>query len=88
MTSKHLVVRGRVQGVFYRASACERAGELGVAGWVRNRDDGAVEMLLEGEDNAVEQMVAWARRGPSGADVNDVDITEQTESGLTGFDQR
>lgn len=87
MSSKHLVVHGTVQGVFFRASAEERAGQLGVAGWVRNRDDGSVELLVEGEDGAVEQMVAWAHEGPAHADVTGVDVSEVEPQGLASFVQ-
>lgn len=87
MASKHLVVRGRVQGVFYRASACERAGELGVAGWVRNRDDGTVEMVVEGDDEAVASMVAWAGEGPAHAAVEAVDVTDARPTGRQDFVQ-
>ncbi|HSK57601.1 MAG TPA: acylphosphatase [Actinomycetospora sp.] len=87
MASKHIVVRGRVQGVNFRSAAQDAAGELGVAGWVRNRDDGSVEMIVEGEDAAVERMVDWARRGPSSADVTDVDVTDTEPQGLESFGQ-
>lgn len=88
MVASHVVVHGQVQGVFFRANAVETATELGGAGWVSNRDDGAVEMLLEGDDTAVERMIAWAREGPGGAAVDGVDVTDRPASGLTGFDQR
>lgn len=87
MSSKHLVVHGRVQGVFFRASACSRAEDLGVAGWVRNRDDGTVEMIVEGDDDAVDHMVSWARRGPAGADVTGVDVADADPAGHRGFVQ-
>lgn len=87
MASKHLVVRGRVQGVFYRASACQRAGELGVVGWVRNRGDGTVEMVVEGDDEAVASMVAWAGEGPSHAVVEGIDVTDAEATGRGDFVQ-
>ncbi|GAA4778213.1 acylphosphatase [Actinomycetospora chlora] len=87
MQSRHLVVHGHVQGVFYRQSAQDTAGDLGVAGWVRNRDDGTVEMVVEGDDQAVEMMVAWAREGSPQARVDGVDVTETEPQGLRSFDQ-
>jgi acylphosphatase len=88
MSARHAVVHGRVQGVFYRASAEQEAHRLGVAGWVRNRQDGSVELLVEGDDAAVEQMLEWAGRGPARAEVTGVDVEERAEEGLAGFEQR
>ncbi len=70
----HLVVRGRVQGVFFRASAQREAKRLGLTGWVRNRQDGGVEMCVEGEEEALKEIVAWAHRGPTAARVEKVDV--------------
>jgi len=70
-----LLVTGRVQGVFYRASLQCEARRLRVAGWVRNRRDGAVEAEAEGAPDAVRELVAWARLGPPGAAVRDVTVT-------------
>ena len=69
MIAQHLVIRGRVQGVGYRYAMTEVAEALGVTGWVRNRRDGTVEAVIQGEDELVERLVAWCRRGPVGADV-------------------
>jgi len=70
------VVSGEVQGVGFRFYARERARQLGVAGWVRNLDDGTVEVEAEGESGAVERMLAWLDRGPREARVARVDVTE------------
>ena len=71
----HVVVRGRVQGVFFRAQTRDRARSLGLTGWVRNTADGAVEAVFEGDRDRVESMVEWSRRGPSHAQVDDVEVT-------------
>ena len=70
-------IHGRVQGVFFRAEARSRAESLGIAGWVRNAPDGGVEALLEGEPDRVDSMVEWCRRGPSGAQVTEVEVFEE-----------
>ena len=73
---RHIIVRGRVQGVGYRAWVEDQALRLGLEGWVRNRRDGAVEAVLSGADTAVAQMVESCRRGPSAARVDTVDSVE------------
>jgi acylphosphatase len=88
MIRRRVVVRGIVQGVFFRASCQQEAGRRGVAGWVTNRRDGAVEAAFEGEDEAVEQMIAWMRRGPRSAVVESVDVSEEEPQGETRFDVR
>jgi acylphosphatase len=85
MIAKHVIVHGRVQGVFYRAGAQRRADELGVAGWVRNLDDGTVEMVVEGEADAVDRMVSWAGDGPMQAEVSGLDVDDLDPQGLDGF---
>lgn len=69
-----ILVTGRVQGVFYRASALEEAQRLGLTGWVRNLPDGGVEAVAEGPREAVEGFVAWCREGPPAARVDDVRV--------------
>jgi acylphosphatase len=82
---RRVVVHGRVQGVFFRDS-CERmASSAGVSGWVRNRNDGAVEAVFEGEADAVERMVAWARQGPRRAYVERVEVVDEELVGESGF---
>jgi acylphosphatase len=85
---KRVVVHGRVQGVFFRDSARQRAEAAGVAGWVANRSDGTVEAVLEGDSEAVERLVSFMRDGPRGAEVERVDIDDEEPEGLRGFDVR
>jgi acylphosphatase len=73
---KHLQISGRVQGVGFRYHTCRVARELGVTGWVRNRRDGSVEAMVAGTPDAVEKIIAWARRGPPGASVTEIRIAE------------
>jgi acylphosphatase len=74
--ARHLLISGRVQGVYYRESMRMETERLGVAGWVRNRRDGVVEALLQGEADAVEALIRWARVGPPAARVAAVEIEE------------
>ncbi len=85
----HLKIHGRVQGVYFRASALAQAQKLALAGWVRNCPDGSVEMLAEGEHKAIEGLIVWCRRGPDGARVSRVDLDwEQPQNDLVGFSIR
>jgi acylphosphatase len=77
----HVVVTGRVQGVWFRDSCRERARAEGVAGWVRNRGDGAVEAEFEGMPAAVDRMIEWCRTGPPRARVDVIDVTKVPVSG-------
>ena len=81
-------VTGRVKGVSFRWYTERRARELGVVGWVRNEPDGSVLLHAEGEDDAVDALVAWCRTGPSMARVSDVSVREDAVSGATGFETR
>lgn len=80
-----IVVRGRVQGVFFRAETRERAHSLGLAGWVRNNRDGTVEAVFEGDRERVDSMLAWCRRGPALADVRDVEVDWEEPRSDQGF---
>jgi acylphosphatase len=83
-----VLVRGRVQGVFFRAETRARAESLGLSGSVRNLPDGTVEAVLEGDSERVESMIAWCRRGPEGASVEDVQVSSEEPMGERGFDVR
>ena len=83
--AKHLTISGRVQGVGYRASMVDEARRLGVAGWVRNRRDGTVEAVVDGDADAVAAIVAWAQRGPPGSRVTGVSV-EETDGPFGEFD--
>lgn len=76
-----LRVRGRVQGVWFRGSAQERARELGLVGWVRNEPDGSVELEAEGSRDAVDALTAWCRTGPDLARVDAVDVASVPATG-------
>lgn len=74
---KRCVVRGRVQGVFFRAATRDEARRLGVTGWARNLSDGTVEVLACGSDEAVQALVRWLWRGPPLAEVAGVEVDDQ-----------
>jgi len=81
MSRIHLVVHGRVQGVFYRHSAAEYARELGLKGWVRNLYDGSVEVLAEGLLEDLATFRQWCARGPAGANVRAMEEIKEKETG-------
>lgn len=81
-------VEGRVQGVFFRQATREAAAALGLAGWVRNLDDGSVEAVFEGPAEAVLSAVGWARRGPERALVTSLEQIAEEPEGLIGFEIR
>jgi acylphosphatase len=83
-----VVVTGRVQGVWYRESCRREATAAGVAGWVRNSSDGTVEAVLEGDQAAVDRVVAWMRTGPRHAVVTGIDVRVETPAGERGFTVR
>jgi acylphosphatase len=86
--ARRVVVHGSVQGVFFRDTMRRKAQSRGVGGWVRNNPDGTVEALFEGDPEAVESMVAFAREGPRGAQVDRVDVEEAQPEGADGFQIR
>jgi acylphosphatase len=86
MKRVHVYISGRVQGVFFRSETQRTATKLNLAGWVRNRGDGLVEALLEGEDIDVDKMIVWCHQGPPAARVDHLDVIEETYMGnLYGF---
>jgi acylphosphatase len=84
---RRVLITGLVQGVGYRYSMVVAARRLGVTGWVRNRPDGSVEAMIAGEAQAVADMIAWARHGPAGAEVDHVAV-ELGEGSFEDFQQR
>ena len=83
LTTLHLVIHGRVQGVFFRDSMRREAQRLAVNGWVRNTTEGTVEAIVQGEQSAVDNIVQWAQRGPERAQVSQVEV----EAGSGAFHQ-
>ena len=82
----HVIVRGRVQGVYFRASTRDWARRLRLSGWVHNCHDGSVELIAEGEKAKLEQLVTWCRSGPPGAAVTDLNVEWQAATGeFAGF---
>ena len=85
MVRRRVLVSGRVQGVFFRDSCRQEAQNHAVAGAADNLPDGRVEVILEGEAAAVEAMIEWCRSGPRHADVDDLEVIEETPEGIQGF---
>ena len=88
MSSKRLIISGRVHGVGYRAWMVAQASAMGVDGWVRNRADGTVEALMSGEADAVEELARACRRGPRFAQVDSIVEEKADPPGEPGFAQR
>ena len=88
LVRRRVVVHGHVQGVFFRDSCRREASRRGVAGWVTNRRDGTVEAVLEGDPAAVDAVVGWCERGPRGANVVRVEVSEEEPEGLSEFGVR
>jgi len=85
MKTLRLVIHGRVQGVFFRDSMCREAQRLGVAGWVRNRNDGTVEAAVQGESAAMDAIVRWAHQGPRHVQVERV-VIEPDDGSYNSFE--
>lgn len=88
MQRRRVIVHGRVQGVGFRWSTQDEATRRGISGWVANRDDGSVQVEIEGDEAAVDGMLDWLRHGPRAARVSGVDVTVQDPRGDAGFDVR
>ena len=86
--ARRVRVKGRVQGVFFRAWAQQQARALGVVGWVRNCDDGSVEAHLEGDEAAIKALVQRMHEGPPSAAVETVEVEDAASEGFSGFDVR
>ena len=85
MQRRRVIVHGLVQGVYFRDTTQRLARQAGVAGWVRNRADGAVEAVFEGPDEAVERLVDFCRRGPRGARVDRTEVLDEEPDGIASF---
>ena len=85
MIRRRVIVHGLVQGVFFRDTVRRQASTRRVSGWARNRPDGSVEMVFEGEADAVEALVELCRTGPRGARVDRIEIDDEEPEGLSGF---
>jgi len=85
MPTVHLLIKGKVQGVFYRATAKEIANELGVTGWIKNTREGNVEVTVSGNEQQVEKFMKWCKQGPDKATVDEVIVTQMEEAIFNGF---
>ena len=85
----HVIISGRVQGVWFRASTKQKAEQLGLTGWVKNTNDGNVEAVFEGEEKFISQMIDWCHKGPPLSKVNHVEVKKQNlNDGFEGFSIR
>ena len=85
MPSVHLLIKGKVQGVFYRATAKDMAQALDLKGWVKNTSEGDVEALATGSENAIHQFIEWCKKGPAKAVVLSVNVTSISEKHFDDF---
>jgi acylphosphatase len=86
MPTRRILIHGRVQGVFFRATARDVAEELGVNGWIRNTEEGDVEAVVSGGTQQLERFIAWCRQGPPRAVVSKVEIEERDAQQFSGFE--
>ena len=85
MPTINLLIKGNVQGVFYRATAKQIANELGVTGWIKNTNEGSVEVTVSGNEQQLEKFVNWCKKGPDKAAVKEVVVTQKDETSFKGF---
>lgn len=86
MKTNHIRVTGKVQGVYFRASAKQKAQNLGVTGYIKNESDGSVLLEVEGEDEAVNYMVKWCKQGPALARVSNIEVKNEASRNFVSFD--
>ena len=86
MIRRRVLVRGFVQGVGFRYATAAAARSRGLSGWVRNRADGRVEAVFEGERDAIDAMTSWCEQGPRGAEVDEIEVFAEPPEGLDRFD--
>lgn len=86
MPTIHLIIKGEVQGVFFRATAKDMADEIGVTGWVKNTNEGNVEIVANGSNDQLQKFMDWCKLGPRRANVTDVEITGTEEKFFKSFD--
>ena len=84
----HIIVHGRVQGVWFRAGAKERAAELGLFGWVKNQPEGTVEIHAEGKKSRLENFISWCRKGTPAANVTSLNLNQTSLQNFTSFEIR
>ena len=85
MPTHHLLIKGKVQGVFYRASAKKVAEKLNMTGWIKNTDGGNVEAMVTGNREQLDQFIFWCKKGPEKAQVSDVIVTEKNAAMFKDF---
>jgi acylphosphatase len=85
MPAVHLLIKGKVQGVFFRATAKDIADEMAISGWVRNTPDGDVEIIAAGSQQNIDRFVEWCKHGPEKAIVTNVSITQKEDQSFERF---
>ncbi len=86
MPTIHLLIKGKVQGVFYRATAKKVADKLKLTGWIKNIKDNDVEATITGDEDKLQEFINWCKKGPEKADVEDVIVTQEKETSFNDFE--